>query len=341
MPDHITGVLLMSFGAAATPQDVPGYLASVRGGSPSTALVAEFQKRYRLAGGSPLVRNTWAQASALEHLLGSGERNPSSSLPLAEPASPVPTSSTTPPPRSFLVGVGMRHSPPFIRDGLSHLVQRGATRIVGLVLSPQYSPYIMGGYHRALDEAQAIVAPDMPVRVAGPWHTLPALIDALACRVLEALGACTLAGQEEVAILMTAHSLPKTVADHEPDYLEQLRTTAVLVARRANLAPHRWQFAYQSAGHTPQEWLRPDIKELFPRLREDGYRRVLVAPIQFLSDHLEVLYDIDVAARQQAEEQALDLMRIRMPGVMPQLIEALAQVVHREPASRSSFVDGS
>ena len=303
----------MTFGAAATPQDVPAYLARVRGGPPTLELVTEFQRRYRLAGGSPLIRNTWAQALALQSLLESQHIN-------------GPT---------FKVNVGMRHTPPFIHEGLQQLVNKGATQVIGLILSPQYSPYIMGGYHSSLDEARQAIAPDLTVRVAGAWHTLPAFIDALARRVSEALDSVPPAERDDVAILMTAHSLPKVVADREPDYLQQLRDTANAVAQHAGLSPDQWQFAYQSAGHTPQEWLRPDIKELFPALRQASHRRALVVPVQFLSDHLEVLYDIDVAARKEADEAGIDLMRIQTPGVMPQMIEALAEVVRRELA----FVD--
>ena len=320
----------MTFGAAATPQDVPAYLARVRRSPPTPELVAEFQRRYRLAGGSPLIRNTWAQALALEHMLNSSP----SSFPLSPSSPPHPLSSfprrrepTYPP---FHVSIGMRHTPPFIEEGLQQLTAKGVSQVIGIILSPQYSPYIMGGYHRALDEAQETIAPHLPVQIAGAWHTLHSFIDALAYRVSQALETCPAAERNNLPVLMTAHSLPKVVADREPDYLQQLHDTAHAVAQAANLSPSQWQFAYQSAGHTPQEWLRPDIKELFPALRQSGHRRALVVPVQFLSDHLEVLYDIDVAAKQEAQEAGIQLMRIQTPGVMPQMIESLAQVVYRE-----------
>ena len=330
MADSPTGVLLMSFGAAATPQDVPSYLERVRRAKPPPELVAEFQRRYRLAGGSPLVRNTWAQALALESLLESKDHlNSPSRLPHSSSRrKPGPSEATQK--KRFTVSIGMRHTPPFIEEGFAQLVAKGVSQVVGVILSPQYSPYIMGGYHRALEQAREAVALQLPMRVAGAWHTVPAFIDALARRVSDALDECPSAERDEVAVLMTAHSLPKAVADQEPDYLQQLRQTAGTVAQRAGLPPHRWQFAYQSAGHTPQEWLRPDIKELFPTLRQTGHRHALVVPVQFLSDHLEVLYDIDVAAREQAEESGIELRRIQTPCVMPELIQALAEVVRRE-----------
>ena len=330
MADSSTGVLLMSFGAAATPQDVPAYLERVRRAKPPPELVAEFQRRYRLAGGSPLVRNTWAQALALESLLESQDHLDSSSRLPHSSSRRKPESSEATQKKRFTVTIGMRHTPPFIEEGFGQLVAKGVSQVVGLILSPQYSPHIMGGYHRALEQAREAVVPHLPMRVAGAWHTLPAFIDALARRLSDALDECPAAERDKVAVLMTAHSLPKAVADQEPDYLQQLRQTADAVAQRVGLPPHRWQFAYQSAGHTPQEWLRPDIKELFPTLRQAGHRHALVVPVQFLSDHLEVLYDIDVAAREQAEESGIELRRIRTPCVMPELIQALAEVVRRE-----------
>ena len=323
MADSPTGVLLMSFGAAATPQDVPAYLERVWRTKPPPELVAEFQRRYRLAGGSPLVRNTWAQALALESLLESQEHpDPSSRR--------KPGSSEATQEKRFIVTIGMRHTPPFIEEGFAQLVAKGVSQVVGVILSPQYSSYIMGGYHRALEQAREAVAPQLPMRIAGAWHSVPAFIDAIARRVSDALDECPAAERDKVAVLMTAHSLPKAVADQEPDYLQQLRQTADAVAQRVGFPPHRWQFAYQSAGHTPQEWLRPDIKELFPILRQAGHRHALVVPVQFLSDHLEVLYDIDVAAREQAEESGIELWRIQTPCAMPELIQALAEVVRRE-----------
>ena len=330
MADSSTGVLLMSFGAAATPQDVPAYLERVRLAKPPPELVAEFQRRYRLAGGSPLVRNTWAQALALESLLESQDHLDSSSRLPHSSSRRKPESSEATQKKRFTVTIGMRHTPPFIEEGFGQLVAKGVSQVVGVILSPQYSPYIMGGYHRALEQAREAVVPQLPMRVAGAWHTVPAFIDALARRVSDALDECPAAERDKVAVLMTAHSLPKAVADQEPDYLQQLRQTADAVAQRVGFPPHRWQFAYQSAGHTPQEWLRPDIKELFPTLRQAGHRHALVVPVQFLSDHLEVLYDIDVAAREQAEESGIELRRIQTPCVMPELIQALAEVVRRE-----------
>ncbi|MBI4299020.1 MAG: ferrochelatase [Chloroflexi bacterium] len=305
------GVVLMSFGSPATLEDVPAYMASVRGGRPAAGeLVTEFQRRYRVVGGSPLIRITLEQASALEVSLNAeaGKKG------------------------SYRVVVGMRHAPPLISEALTKLASEGIKRVIAIILSPQYSPIIMGGYHRAVEEASSVLGPYATVRVAGAWHQLPSFLDALAQRVSEALDRFSPQEREEVPVLLTAHSLPKSVVDREPGHIDQLKETAIAVAKRVGLSPDRWWFAYQSAGHTSEEWLKPDLKDLFPSLKAAGHPRVLVVPIQFLADHLEILYDIDIAARDEAEAVGLDLVRIESFNAMPEFIRALADVVHREMA---------
>lgn len=303
----LTGVLLMSFGTPSSPDEVPDYLARVRGGRPMPPeVVAEMQRRYRLIGGYPLTRITREQAAALEANLNADAD------------------------RAYRVEVGMRHAQPWIADALAALAAAGVDHVVALVMSPQYSDVIMGGYVKSLDDARAALPRPVPTRVAASWHTLPAFVDALAQRVREALDAIPAPDRDTIPLLLTAHSLPKSVAAREPGYMDQLRDTARLVAEAVGIPGDRWQFAYQSAGHARQEWLRPDLTELFPDLHEAGHRAVLVAPIQFLADHLELLYDIDVAAREQAEAAGLRLYRAGALNTMPQFIAALAHVVQRE-----------
>ena len=133
------------------------------------------------------------------------------------------------------------------------------------------------------------------------------------------------------AVVMTAHSLPRRVFDAEPEYVDQLRETGALVAGRAAL--DRWSWAYQSAGHTKEEWLQPDLKDLFPDLAASGYREVLVVPVQFLADHLEVLYDLDVAAAAEAAAGGLRYRRIAMLSRHPAFVRALAAVSRRTAQS--------
>jgi ferrochelatase len=299
-----TGVLLMTYGSATSAEDVPAYLRSVRGGrDPDPALVAEFLRRYQLIGWSPLVRITREQGAALQRLLdaehGAGR---------------------------YRVEVGMLHSEPRIDEAVARLAVAGVRRLVGIVLSPQWSPQIMGGYRRALEAAAWRLGPDAEVTVAGPWHRTPAFCDALAEKVEQALAALG----PEVPVLFTAHSLPKVVVDRDPGYLDQIAETIQAVVQRTGLDPGRWQFAYQSAGHSPEEWLKPDLKDLLPGLRAAGHRAVLVVPVQFLADHLEILYDLDVAARAEAEEAGLAFHRIELLNTSPTFIRALADVALAE-----------
>ena len=311
------GVLLMTYGSPSNVEEMPAYLRSIRGGrDASPELLAEFVRRYETIGWSPLVRITREQAAALQRLLDETDG-----------------------PGRYLVEVGMLHSQPGIAGAVQRLAEAGAEQVLGIVLSPQYSSIIMGRYNRTLEEAARALGSNVEVSVAGAWHLLPEFVEALAERTVEALERMP-GGGRDVPVLLTAHSLPKPVVDREPDYVVQLTDTAEAIAKRVGLEPGRWHFAYQSAGHTPEEWLRPDLKELLPGLRDAGHEAVLVVPVQFLADHLEILYDLDVAARQEAEEVGIAFHRIELPNTQPAFIRALAEVVYRE-SMRASDLRGS
>lgn len=297
-----TGVLLMTYGAATTPEDVRPYLDRVYRGSAPEEVIADFEERARLVGGSPLVAITRAQAAALEERLGAGYR----------------------------VEAGMRHTPPFLADGLAALAADGAERVLAIVLSPQYSPHIMGGYLTEVRAAHAEVCPDVPLVVAGPWYDLPSFQDALAGKVRDKLAELPADERDSVPLILTSHSLPERVVEREQDYLDQMTATARAVVERLGIPDDRWQWAYQSAGHSPEPWLEPDMKDLLPGLARAGHKRVLMVPVQFLADHLETLYDIDVAAAAEAEAEGLVFHRIDMFNDDPAFIDVLADVVHRE-----------
>ena len=297
------GVLLMTYGSPASLErkDIREYLARVRGGrEPDPDLVDEFTRRYRVIGGSPLIEITRAQASAVAGALG------------------------------WPVQVGMRFSEPSILAGLSALAEAGVSKVAAIILSPQYSPLLMSGYVRAIDDARATLGDGAPdVVVASAWHDESAFVAALAGRVVDALARLSPEDRVTVHVLMTAHSLPKRVAEQEPDYLGQLRATAEAVAVNAGLSDRHWTFCWQSAGHEPGEWMKPDFADLMPEIAAQGGRSVLVVPVQFLADHLEILYDVDVGAREQAERRGLSFLRIASLNADADLVEALAAVVRR------------
>jgi ferrochelatase len=304
-PDR--GVMLMTYGSPASLDDVERYLTAVRAGRPpDPELVAEFRRRYEIIGGSPLIARTREQAAALERRLGPGWR----------------------------VLPAMRFSEPSIETALRELVLSGVRDATAIIMSPQFSPMLMGGYAAAVDAAGAAVGRGAPrVEVAGAWYREPAFVAAVGARIVSALEDLQPGARRAVPVLLTAHSLPRKVADREPAYLDQLRESARLIAGAAGLADDQWTFCWQSAGHEPGEWMTPDFADLMPVLAAEGHDRVLVAPIQFLADHLEILYDVDIGARQQAEAAGLRFARIASLNDDAALIEALAVVVQRTMAA--------
>ncbi len=302
---HI-GVVLMTYGSPATLDDIPVYLKHVYGGrSASPEVIAEFRRRYDLIGGSPLLRITREQAAALQEELNSENSD-----------------GTT-----YHAVAGMRFAPPFIADVVPEAAA-GAQSLVGIIMSPQYSPIIMNGYVRTLEDAVAdLHREDLTLKIATDWHLQPYFLQALAERVQQALDRFPPDVREHVPVLLTAHSMPKRVIENEPNYINDLKETATTIARMLNLPDERWMFCYQSAGHTPEEWLKPDFADVMPQLKAAGRSHVLIAPVQFLADHLEILYDIEIGAREQAEAHGIQFARIESLNTSPLFIKALASVV--------------
>jgi ferrochelatase len=219
------------------------------------------------------------------------------------------------------VFVGMKHWRPRISDAVEAALAGGATRLVGLVLAPHYSRLSIGGYRERLEEALADRAELVLVE---SWHDDPAFLDVLAERVRGT----------DAWVVFTAHSLPERIlADGDP-YRDQLLETARLVAERAGL--ERWSFAFQSASPTGEPWLGPDVLEELERLKVAGVDSVLGAPVGFVSDHLEILWDLGIEARERAAELGLDWARTASLNDDPAFISALAGLVRRAGAVRSA-----
>jgi ferrochelatase len=212
------------------------------------------------------------------------------------------------------VYVGMKHWTPRILEGVEQALAGGAERIVGLVLAPHYSTISIGGYRERLEQALAGRAELVMIE---SWHDHPPLIELLADRV----------GATDAHVVFTAHSLPARILDEGDPYKKQLLETSRLVAERAGV--ESWSFAFQSSSPTGEPWLGPDILEELDRLHAEGARKVLVAPVGFVSDHLEILWDIDVEAREKALELGLELDRIESLNDAPQFARALALLVEQ------------
>ena len=300
------GVLVMAYGGPNSLDEVEPYLLDVRGHRPTPAsLVNEVKSRYAAIGGrSPILEKTVAQARALEAALGGNGH--------------------------FKAAIGMRHWQPRIAQGLATLSSGGIDRVVGLVMAPHYSSLSIELYFKQVDAARGSLAV-APVR---EWHLLPGFLVALEDRIAEALDRFPDARREAVPLLFTAHSLPQRILETGDPYPEQLAATvaAVLARLGGNFRLHR--FAYQSAGRTTDPWLGPDAGQVVEELAAQGHRSVLVVPVGFTCEHVEVLYDVDLELRRRATELGMQLERIAMVNDHPAMIDGLASLVRRTAAER-------
>ena len=284
----------MAYGTPATPAEVEAYYTHVRRGRPPTAeQLADLRRRYDAIGGtSPLLARTEEQAAGIQAALGDG----------------------------YLVELGMKHAAPFVEDGVAALAKAGVDRIVGLVLAPHYSALSVGEYEKRAKAAADEAGVDFTM--VRSWHLAEGYLDLLAGFVraeVERLGV------EPVEVVFTAHSLPTRILDMGDPYPDQLAETAGAVAARAGVP--RWSLGWQSAGRTPEPWIGPDILAVLPALVEGGAAGVVVCPAGFVSDHLEVLYDLDIEARAAAGAIGLAFTRTPSPNAEPSFCAALAGVV--------------
>jgi ferrochelatase len=218
------------------------------------------------------------------------------------------------------VYVGMKHWRPTIAEAAARAAAGGAERLIGLVLAPHYSQISIGGYRQRLQEAVARL--DGPELVFIPsWHDHEPFLDALADRVRA----------RDAHVVFTAHSLPARILEEGDPYRDQLLETSRLVADKADV--ESWSFAFQSASPTGEPWLGPDILDELERLRGRGVSRVLAAPVGFVSDHLEILWDLDVEATERAAELGLDFQRIESLNDDPTFISGLAKLVEQASAA--------
>lgn len=285
------GILLLAHGTPESLDEMGEYLTRVRGGRPPSAeLIAEMTGNYAAIGGrSPLTDLTRAQAAALQALTG-------------EP-----------------VYVGMRNWHPFVADVLRQAEAEGRRDLVAIPLAPQYSTLSTAKYREAVEAGRP---PALTVRFVRGWHDEPLLIEAFAEKLRAAL-----AETAWDVVVFTAHSLPRRVVEEGDPYPQQVAETARAVAAAAGLSQFRQ--AYQSAGRTPEPWLGPPLEEAIAAAAGEGARRILVAPVGFVSDHTEVLFDIDVQAAAAARERGVVLGRTPSLNDSPTFIRALQEVARK------------
>jgi ferrochelatase len=296
-----TGVLLMAYGTPDSMEAVEPYYTHIRGGRPPAPhLLEELQERYRLVGGStPLLEITEATRSALERELSRYG--------------------------NYRVFLGMKHWHPYIEEGVRTMHEAGIRQAVGLVLAPHYSRMSIAGYYDYISKAQDKLGTSIEILPIESWHLHEPYLQAVAHRVREKLD--TFPPDDEVTVIFSAHSLPeKILADGDP-YADQLGETSKALAAMLGLA--HWTFSFQSAGRTPDPWLGPDIVDTVNRLADEGVRNILVAPVGFVSDHLEILYDIDYEAQGAARERGITLKRTDSLNAGADFVEGLAELVRR------------
>lgn len=293
-------VLLLAYGTPETETDIEPYIADIRRGKPaSTEFVQELKQRYRRIGGrSPLLKITKAQASALERVL----RERGFSV------------------RSY---IGMKHWHPYIREVVPEILRNGHETLVALTLAPHFSTMSIGGYKIALEEALGRDS-KMKVSFIESWYDNPLFHQAVAEKVKNALS--TFPSQKNVHVMFTAHSLPERILTMKEPYPDQLSESSEAVAKLVGL--EKWSFAYQSAGQTGEKWLGPDVLEALNEISvKTENAQVLVVPIGFVADHLEILFDIDIEAQEYAKKLKITLKRTESMNTTPTFIAALADVV--------------
>jgi protoporphyrin/coproporphyrin ferrochelatase len=299
-----TGVLLMAHGTPASAAGIaPFYTRIRRGRPPSAEQLAELEERYAAIGGvSPLTVRTAAQVDAVRAALDARA------------------------PGRYLVAFGAKHTEPLIEEAAALLRAAGVERVIGLVLTPHGSTM---GSQEYVERAAAALSPTLFVAVA-PWYAEASLVATLAARVKEALRFATTNangnGTGRAMVIFTAHSLPERIVERGDTYPEQLAESARLVAEAAGLDD--FMVAWQSAGRTPEPWLGPDVRDVVRALAADDLTdAVVICPIGFVADHLEVLYDLDVEVADIAREVGLGYARTASLNDDPAFVATLADLV--------------
>ena len=302
------GLLVMAYGGPNTMDEVEPYLLDVRGYRPTAPeIIQEVCERYREIGGrSPILEHTQAQAAAIESALNQSGKD-------------------------FKAFVGMRHWHPYIKESLADMCAQGISQVVGLVMAPHYSRMSIGAYYKKIEEA------NLPIQVARveDWHLEPGYLDALASRVRAALERFPKDVRGDVPIIFTAHSLPERILEWNDPYPAQLQETVSALMERLGSQPH--EFAFQSAAISTEPWLGPDAGEIIKQRAGEGKKNTLLCPIGFVTEHVEILYDIDIVYQSLAKSLGVHLERIEMLNTAPQMIDGLANLV-RQTANAANWL---
>ena len=293
-------LLLLAFGGPRSLEEVEFLLTCIFGRKPSHELLERVKERYRLIGGcSPLPAITERQAKALEEKLNSRGY-------------------------SFKSYVGMRYSQPLVEETLKEILQDGVKEVVAISMAPFRSRFSTGAYKEELNRANKISGEKLKITFIEGWHSHPLFVQVVAERVVEGLKQFTPEESRRVHLIFTAHSLPESIIGNDP-YVEDMKESVNEVLKK--IEPLPWHMAFQSKGGGPGRWIAPEVESVLVEINKIGVKEILVIPIGFLSDHIEVLYDIDILYKEKAESLGMVLKRTHSLNFSEGFIEALATIV--------------
>jgi protoporphyrin/coproporphyrin ferrochelatase len=294
-------LLLLAFGGPQSLEEVEPFLTRLfRGRRPSPEQLGRVKERYQMIGGSsPLPEITRGQARALERRLNQTGH-------------------------SFKSFVGMRYGHPLIEETLKEIDRDGIREAVAIPMAPFRSRASTGAYIEEVTRAQKEMERETKISFVEGWYSNPLFIEAVREKIREGLSEFKHEERGQVHLIFTAHSLPKSVVEQDP-YVKEMEESVRMVLE--GMDPFPWHIAFQSRGGGPEEWLGPEVEAVLSELSREEVRGVLVVPIGFVSDHIEILYDIDIAFRQKAQSLGIALKRTHSLNSSERFIEALASAV--------------
>ena len=294
-------LLLLAFGGPRSLGEVEPFLTRLfRGRKPSPEQLEKVKERYRLiGGGSPLPEITFKQAKALENSLNS---------------------------KGYQIKsyVGMRYGHPLIEETLKEILEDGIHEVIALPMAPFRSRASTGAYIEEVNQVRRNMGEKIEISFVEGWHLHPLFIESVREKIEEGLTQFTPEEREIVHLIFSAHSLPNSLVVNDP-YVNDMEESVREVLKR--IEPFSWNIAFQSRGMGPEEWLGPDVESVLEKLSKKKIREVLIVPIGFVSDHIEILYDIDILYRDKAKLLGMQLKRTPSLNFFKGFIEALAAIV--------------
>jgi ferrochelatase len=305
------GLLVMAYGTPYKEEDIEPYYTHIRHGrKPEADALQDLKDRYKAIGGiSPLAKITEKQAYALEKSVNEAQDD-----------------------YEFKVYIGLKHITPFIEDAVEEMAKDGIKEAVSIVLAPHYSTFSVKSYNgRAQEEAEKH---GINIVLVESWYNESGFIKFWADNIRETYSGMDAAEREKAVLIVSAHSLPEKILQDGDPYVEQLEETAKLIAEEAGVK--NYEIGWQSEGNTPDPWLGPDVQDLTRDLFEqEGYTSFVYAPVGFVADHLEVLYDNDYECKVVCEDVGANYYRPEMPNADAQFIDTLKDVVLRKAKSEA------